>query len=509
MKSNNIGLYAISVALFISISAFGQYQAKTDYLDAYFKKAAAEFNIPSLSVGIVSGDSVIFAKSYGLLKNGENIASNNSSVYAIASLSKAFTTACLGMLVDEGKLYWNDKVKDHLPDFELFDKYVSEQMTILDLCSHRSGLATFDGDLLWYGTDYSREEIKHRIRYLPLKQQFRTEFGYQNIMYITAGELIEAVSGKSWDDFVKERIFQPLKMDRSYTSFSDINLNDNFAFPHLKKKVISPLSYDNSGATAAIHSNVNDMCKWIKFWLNEGKTEDGTTLLSTPAIREIQSQHTILKSTDFDAKNGTHFKGYGLGWFLLDYQGKKVIRHGGGLPGYISQIALIPEENLGMIILTNDMSSLPSALMFKIIDVFTRENMEERDWSAEFLTYSLKADAEMEAKKKARDESRIVGTSPSHQLQEYAGNFSDKMYGPAKIEFRDNKLFLELTPTKKLFTADLNHWHFDTFQFRFNDPFLPDGFITFESDSHGKITGFKIDLPNEDFNFYNLHFQRN
>lgn len=492
---------------FLVIVVFAQNEEQIDYLDSYFQKAATDFNMPSLSVGIVKDGEVVFQKSYGLLKNGEKAKANEHSIYGIASLSKAFTTASLGMLVDEGKLNWSDRVVDHLPYFELYDKDVSNRMTIRDLCSHRAGLATFDGDLLWYATNYSREEIVRRIRYLPLKQEFRSEFGYQNIMYITAGELIEAVSGQSWDEFVQERIFKPLDMDRSYTSFKDINLKDNMTQPHLKGEPIFHLSYDNSGATAAIHSNVEDLCHWIQFWLNNGIYKEDT-LLSTSSIYEIHSQQTVMRTGNYDKQIGVHFKGYGLGWFLLDYNGRKVIRHGGGLPGYISQIALVPEENLGMIILTNDMSSLPSALMYKIIDVFTQESFEGRDWAGEYLGYGKKYDERLEQQNQDRYNKRVSGTKPSHELPAYSGLYEDKMYGPAKVIMEKGILSFEMTPSKELFTADLEHWHFDTFRFKFKDPFLPEGFLTFESDSDGNITGFTIDLPNPDFHFFNLHFER-
>jgi len=490
-----------------SLSVFAQNNDKITYLDAYFAQAVKDYNMPSLSVGIVKGDEIVFMKSYGHLKNGEKEKADEHSIYGIASLSKAFTTACLGMLVDEGKLKWTDRVVDHLPYFELYDKDVSNRMTILDICSHRAGLATFDGDLLWYATDYSREEIVRRIRHLPLKQEFRSEYGYQNIMFITAGEVIKAVSGMSWDQFVQERIFKPLDMDRSYTSFKDIDLKDNMTTPHLKGEPIFHLSYDNSGGAAAIHSNVDDLTNWIKMWLNDGKAGQ-KTLLSEDAINEIHGQQTVLKVGNFDKGNGVHFKGYGLGWFLLDYNGKKVIRHGGGLPGYISQIALVPEEDLGMIILTNDMSSLPSALMYKIVDVFTEDQFDKRDWAGEFLGYGNRYNERLENRKKERHEKRVEGTSLTHDLSSYLGDFEDEMYGPAKIEMKDGKLWFEMTPSKELFSAGLNHWHYETFQFKFKDPFLPEGFLTFESDSDGKITGFTIDLPNDDFHFYNVHFER-
>ena len=499
----------ILIAIIAAFSAVttAQNDDKATYLDEYFAGAVKDYNMPSLSVGIVKDGEVVFMKSYGHLKIGEDKLADEHSIYGIASLSKAFTTACLGMLVDEGKLKWTDKVVDHLPYFELYDKDVSNRMTILDICSHRAGLATFDGDLLWYATDYSREEIVRRIRHLPLKQEFRADYGYQNIMFITAGEVIKAVSGMSWDQFVQERIFKPLDMDRSYTSFDDIDLKDNMTQPHLKGEPIFHLNYDNSGAAAAIHSNVDDLTKWIKLWLNDGVVGK-KTLLSSSTIKEIHSQQTVLNVSDFDKINGVHFKGYGLGWFLLDYNGQKLIRHGGGLPGYISQLSLVPEENLGMIILTNDMTSLPTALMYKIIDVYTQDEYPKRDWATEYLGYGKNYEGILESRRMERHDRKVSGTVISHKLAAYVGDYEDKMYGPAKIELKDGMLWFEMTPSKELFSAYLNHWHYETFQFEFKDPFLPEGFVTFESDSDGNISGFTVDLPNDDFHFFNLHFEK-
>ncbi|MEQ8325396.1 MAG: serine hydrolase [Vicingaceae bacterium] len=494
-------------ALAFCLNVWAQYGKQVEYLDKYISNAVSEYNLPSLSIGIVKDGKVIMQKSYGYLENGKDAKADEHSIYGIASLSKAFTTASIGMLVDQGKMTWDDRVVDHLPYFELHDPYVSSHMTIRDLLSHRAGLATFDGDLLWYATDYSRGEIVRRIKYLPLKQEFRSDYGYQNIMFITAGELIEAVSGMTWDQFVSDRIFKPLGMDRSYTSFEKIDLKDNVTVPHLSGKAIFHLSYDNSGATAAIHSNVDDLCKWLQFWINNGVV-GSDTLLSQAVINEIQMQHTVIRTSAFDARSGIHFKGYGLGWFLMDYDGRKVVHHGGGLPGYISKIALVPEENLGMIVLTNDMNWLPSALAYKVIDVFTTKDMDGRDWAGEFLGYSMASDRALEEAKIKRHQARVENTKPSKALDAYTGTFSDAMYGDARISLSEKKLTLEMLPSKELFTAVLNHWHYNTFQFEFKDPFLPEGFLTFEFDSDGDVTGFTIDLPNPDFHFFNLHFKR-
>ena len=497
--------YSITLLACSSLIAQESELKKIEELDAYIEQARKKFGIPGMAVGIVKDGKVVLQKGYGLKEAGSSEAVDEHTLFAIASITKAFTVTGLGMLEQEGKIVWNDRVQERLPYFQLHDRTVGNKMTIEDLTCHRSGLATFDGDLLWYGTNYSRKEIVERIRELPLKQTFRLDYGYQNIMFITAGQVVEEVSGQSWDLFLKERIFDPLGMKHTVSTTKDFNGSTNLAWPHLKGKKIDLLNYHNSGGTAALNSTVSDMCKWIRFWLNNGKVE-GDTLLSAANIQRAFTPHTILPVGNFDAGNKTHFKSYGMGWFLMDYNGLKVAHHGGGLPGYISKIALVPEENLGMIILTNDMSSLPVALMYEIIDSYTVGN--EKDWAEVFLGYRKKREEREQKREAERKAERVMGTSSSHELKDYTGTYTDKMYGSATVRLKDGKLWLVMDATKELFSGSLEHWNYDTFHVQFNDPFLPEGPVTFYFDPKGDVSGFKIDIPNYDFNFYNLDFQK-
>jgi len=430
-------------------------------------------------------------------------------MYGIASLSKAFTAAAMGMLVDEGKVNWNDKVVDILPDWKLSDDNITTMFTVEDLMCHRSGLKTFDGDLLWYGSNYSRDEIIKRVRHLPLSYDYRAGFGYQNIMYITAGELIEKISGKSWDEFVRTRILNPLGMFKTNTSIKKYKEGQNIAYPHLKGKPQNLINYDNSGATAAMNSNVVDMQKWIMFLLNNGIYE-GDTLLQPKTLNKIWSVHNPLGVSSFDKGNGTHFKGYGMGWFLMDYQGVKVISHGGGLPGYITKVVVVPEMDLGFVIMSNDMSGVCTALMYEIIDMISgKENT--RDWSLAFANHTSKTDSLGQLKIEKQNTERKKDTSPSAVLESFVGTYKDTYYGNATISIlgkgKKARLQLVLEPAKELFTATLEHWEGDSFVFNFNDEFLPRGFAKFEI-KDGIVTGFTIDLPNPDFHFSNLKFKK-
>ncbi|MBD79159.1 MAG: hypothetical protein CL840_09585 [Crocinitomicaceae bacterium] len=501
-------IFALSVALGVFLFTSAQ-ELDMGRVHANVSKARKEHKIPGLAIGIVKNGEIIFQQGYGVTKMGEAQKVNTSSMFGIASLSKAFTAAAMGMLVDDGKIKWSDKVTDILPNWKLHDEAVTSMFTIEDLMCHRSGLKTFDGDLLWYGSNYSRDEIITRIRHLPLSYDFRAGYGYQNIMYITAGQVIEKVSGMSWDDFVTTRILKPLSMFKTNTSITKYKEGQNIAYPHLKGVPQSLLNYDNSGATAAMNSNVVDMQKWIMFLLSNG-IYHGDTLLQPSTLKKIWSVHNPLAVSAFDERNGTHFKGYGMGWFLMDYQGMKVVNHGGGLPGYITKVALIPEKNMGIVIMSNDMSPVCTAIMYEILDMLAGEK-NAKDWSLDFAKYGTRYDSLELQKVEKQNQARNKETTPSVELLSYAGTYTDSYYGNATLSVlgkgKKARLQLVLEPAKELFTATLDHWENDTFVFNFNDEFLPRGFAKFEL-SDGKVVGFTIDLSNPDFHFSNLNFKR-
>jgi hypothetical protein len=292
-------------------------------------------------------------------------------------------------------------------------------------------------------------------------------------------------------------------MKKSNTSITQYNEKSEVATPYVLGTVDVIRNYDNWSSSASINSNIADMAKWIQMWTKNGVV-GADTFLRASSINKLWEQHTVLPVSNFDKDKTTQFKSYGLGWFLFDYKGKKIVEHGGGLPGYISKICIVPSENLGFIILTNGESYAPYALMYSILDSYL--GGEKKDWVETYLGYAKMSKERAEKAKEERMLNRVLKTKPSHSLNAYAGMFEDKMYGPAEVKVQNGQLVLELTPSKKIFTGDLKHWHYDTFEVKFLDPFLPEGYVTFEFDSNGNVSGFKIDLPNNDFNFYNLHF---
>lgn len=503
LKINLLLLFFVTGLLFTSVSA----QSEKDYNDLkeYLQKANQKFEMPGMAVGIVKDGKIVFNEAFGLrnTETGETV--DSETIFGIASCTKAFTAACMAILVDEGKLNWTDKVIDHYPEFKLYDPYITREMEVQDLLCHRSGFETFDGDLLWYGSDYSREEVVARIQFRENAYSFRSRFGYQNVMFIAAGQLIEKVSGKTWDEFMKEKIFIPLGMSATTTTNAAFNAGMDIAYPHHEGKPMGFINYDNSGPAASINTSSDDLLKWVELLLNKG-TINGNVVFSEKQYYKLTSLLTPLNPGPSETIGETHFFGYGLGWFILDYGGRKVMQHGGGLPGFHSKVVLIPEENMGFIILANQLSGLVEATYKRILDIYTKD--EQKDWAQLYYENSQKQESNSLKKKEEKEKARVKGTTPSLLLEKYIGMYEDKMYGKAEINLKDNRLHIELLPTKTLFTAEMEHWQYNTFRFQFNDPFLPEGYANFVIDGGGNPEYFTIDLENPDFHFYKLKFEK-
>lgn len=487
-----------------SISA----QEKQDYkeLNNYIEKYVDEFEMPGFAVGIIKNGEIVFMETYGLenVDTGKKVDEN--TIFGIASCSKAFTSASIAILVDRGELNWKDKVVDRLPGFNLYDPYLTADLTIEDLLAHRSGYDTFDGDLIWYGTNRSTKEVVERFKYRENPYGLRETFGYSNLMFITAGLVIESVSGKTWPQFVEDNIFKNLNMETSTTTNNGFENKKDVAWPHLDGKVMEFINYDNIGAAGAINSSISEMMNWAKLILYKGKTND-TIIFSERNYYKMVSQHTVLNAGKAEKFGGTHFAGYGLGWFLKDYQGKKIIYHGGGLPGFHSKVVVVPEDSLAYVILANQLSALVPAVDRKVLDFFLNSS-DTTNWAALYLNAEKKQKERFDQTWIDLEKNRIKNTSQSLADSAYVGLFEDKMYGKAKIEIADGNLKITLLPTAKLFNSVMEHWHYDTFKITFNDPFLPPGFITFNFNEKGEVISFKMDMDAPDFHFNKLEFER-
>ncbi len=502
-------LSVIVIVLAFQLSALSQtLDEKLQEINTYAAAVGADWpNGAGMAIGVVKDDKLVFAKGYGVREVGKPEKVDPDTLFAIASNSKAFTAACLAILVDEKKLAWDDKVIKYLPDFQMYDPWVTSEITIRDLVSHRVGLDTFSGDLLWYENTNSEDEILSRLHYLKPVSSFRTRFGYQNLMFIAAGRVLEKVSGMKWAEFVKARILTPLGMNRTATSIRE--LPDNAAFPHNesggKLRVLPRGNVDGAAAAAGLNSSVNDLSKWLRLQLGRGKF-DGKQIFSEARSWEMWQPNIMLPISEAAAKNNPtrHFNAYGMGWFLYDYYGRKIINHSGGLDGMLSYTVLIPEENVGFVVLTNSESPQFGIMMNKIRDVFV--NAPKRDWNAEAKGQAARGKAAAEANDQKIDEARTLNTQPTLSIEKYAGTYADKLYGGVTISAEDGKLVMRFGPSPH-FVADLEHWHYDTFRIRWrpSTPYnFPRGFVTFTIDKNGKTDELKIDQPNNDFWFYEL-----
>ncbi|MFH2142112.1 MAG: serine hydrolase [Bacteroidota bacterium] len=489
--------------------AFNQgIEIKLKTLDALFQNSMKAWEIPGMAIAIVKDDSVIFAKGYGVRNIEKGGVVDENTVFGIASNTKAFTTASLAILNDQGKINWDDKVVKYLPYFEMYDSYVTNDVKIRDLLCHRSGYKTFSGDLLWHSTIYSREDIIKRIKYLEPEYGFRSHYGYSNLMFLTAGEIIPVVSGLSFDDFLKTNFFEPLGMKNTCTSIKGFDKIENLAQPHVKHKgtmiPIKYISWDNIAPAGGVNSTVLDMTKWIKMQLAHGKYK-GKTYFSAEAQKEMWTPFITekLSQTDEFLFPSKHFDLYGLGWDLFDYHGRKIVDHSGGLDGMISQVVLVPEENLGFVILTNSMNYLPYTLMYHILDVFFEK--EGKDYSGIFLRIINQNELFDEQKRLQEEKDRNKSIKPSLSLDNYAGDYHSELYGDAKVSFDNNKLILQFVPAPE-FISTLEHWEYNRFSVEFKEfPSLPPGKVDFIIDGD-KVTEMKIDIPNPDFDFTELKF---
>ncbi|HKP84914.1 MAG TPA: serine hydrolase [Blastocatellia bacterium] len=484
--------YCMLLCLASVPAARGQ-EAPLAGFDDYVNHALKDWEVPGLAIAIIKNDAIVLSKGYGVRKLGEQTPVNERTLFAIGSCSKAFTAASLAMLSDEGKLKWDDPATKHLAGFQLYDPYVTREMTVRDLLSHRLGLER--GDFMWYGSNYNRDEIIRRVRFLKPTWSMRSRFGYQNIMYLAAGQIIPSITGKSWDDFARERIFTPLGMTDTNTSTNALKTADNVATPHDKfDEKVQPIAWrniDNIGPAGSINSNVTDMAQWVRLQLGGGKYKN-EQLISSGAVKEMHMSQTVIRVEGVAEKLNpeTHFMNYGLGWFLQDYRGRKIIQHGGNIDGMSALVAMMPEEKLGLVILTNmDGTALPTAIMYRVFDAFLQS--PQRDWSGDLLKVVRAQEALNKEAEKKMEESRVKGTSPSLEIAKYAGNYTNEMYGDAKVMEEQGKLVFHYGPL----TADLNHWHYDTFQAVMRQHQLGKALVNFTLNAQGKVDEIRVVIP--------------
>ncbi len=484
--------------LVLLVSCFvGQAQLAIE-VEKKAQSAFETFEQTGAVVGLLEDGKTTFMKAYGVANSQNKTALNENTVFQVASLSKAFTAASIGILVDRKALSWDDLVIDHYPEFKLYDAYVTRNFKIKDLLSHHNGYNTFDGDLLWYESNYSTEEIMDRFARLAPKHGFREKYGYSNIMFIAAAKVIEIKSGKTWEEFVQTEIMDVLDMTRSTTDFDRFMADNNKAYPHIEKKPDAHRNYNNGKGAVGVKTTAPDLLKWANMWLNNGVA--GTdTLLKAATVNYIQNAHTAMQVSQRNKDQGTFHSSAGLGWFLKDQGNISTVSHSGGLPGLILNLCLVPEKKSALVVLTNDETLFPFALTNEYIEALKGE--DKTDWIALYKPYSDNGLVKnrIELPKKAK--SWLTNL-------EVAGIYTDAYYGEARVFTEGSKLIFRMGKGKQ-FVSNLLPMGKTNYRIRFKDHFLPDGIVTFSLDSKGNVDGFTIDLPNPDFHFYNLDFKKN
>ncbi len=512
---NNVRRRSLVVLLlllaFVS-TLFAQKSADTPPadLDAYVARSMQSFEVPGMAVAIIKDGKVVLSKGYGVRKLGDTTPVDELTMFAIGSNTKAFTTAALATLVDAGKLTWDDRVYERLPGFVMYDPYVSHEMTIRDLLTHRSGMGLGEGDLLfWPKTTYTRDEIIHKLRYMKPHSSFRSQYAYDNLLYMTAGQIIPAVTGTSWDDYVREHIFQPLGMKHSVVTNKDFKPGDDYASPHSrvdgKLQTVPQEDLDNVGPAGAINSCAADMARWVQLQLNHGKFADHDgRLFSEQQSREMWSPQTILPVNDPPpgfAGLKTNFADYALGWGLREYHGRKLVGHTGGVAGFVSRVMLVPEENLGVVILTNAEEDFAfDAILYHVLDHYLQ--VSPTDWITSFRNLEDQHKREAEGSMKKAESSRAAESKPSLPLQKYGGTYNDAWYGPITIRMENNALVISFDRTPGMI-GDLQHWQYDTFKAHWRNRSIEDAFVTFSLNPDGSIDSAKMAAvsPLADFSF--------
>jgi CubicO group peptidase (beta-lactamase class C family) len=520
MRKKSLCLFTFCLALLVVTPNLAQTSTPPD-LDAYVARVLKEFEVPGLAVAIIKDGKVVVAKGYGVRRLGESAPVDEQTLFGIASNTKAFTAAALAILVDEGKIAWDDPVTRHLPGFQMYDPYVTREMTIRDLLTHRSGLGLGAGDLMFFPpTTFTRDEIVFRLRYIKPASSFRSKYAYDNVLYLVAGQVVAAVSGKSWDDFIKQRIFAPLGMTASNTSVKDLRPGGNFVSPHQKiegrLQTVPYMNIDNTAPAGAINSNVADMAKWVIVQLDEGIINGGEDE-NRRLFSQRQSREMWLAQTPIPTGNPrpplsalrANFSAYGLGWGLTDYRGYKVVSHSGGLLGMVSRVRMVPSLKLGIVVLTNqEAGGAMEAITFHIIDHYL--NAPATDWISAFRTVAEQQLAQAKEVEKKQSSARNAESKPSLQPAKYAGRYSDPWYGEITIALEEGKLVLRFSRTPGL-VGDLEHWQYNTFVARWRDRSLnADAFVTFALKPDGSIDQMKMvpvsPLTDFSFDFQDLLF---
>jgi CubicO group peptidase (beta-lactamase class C family) len=500
----------LSSCLVLVLTLAGAAAAQPPDLDRWVARAMQTFDVPGIGLAIVKDDQVVVAKGFGVRKLGDPAPVDARTLFGIASNTKVFTATALGLLVEERKIEWDAPVVRYLPGFAMWDPFVTRELTVRDLLVHRSGLGLGAGDLLWWpASTYDRKEIARRLRFIPPATSFRSAYAYDNVLYLVAGELVEAVSGQSWETFVSSRILAKVGMTVSNVRLSASSAAGNVATTHApidgKVRPIKPFDSDNTNPAGGILSSAEDMAKWLRVQLSEGRLADGSRLFSAATARQLASIVTPIPIGDPPpelAPLKMSFHGYALGLDVRDYRGHKALMHTGGLPGFLSRVAMVPALNVGVAVLTNQESGAAfDSIAFRILDHYL--GAPAFDWIDGYRRAGERNQAATAASDKDAATARDAQSEPSLAPAKYAGTYRDAWYGDITIAEENGRLVMRFSHSP-LLIGDLEHWQHDTFVARWRDRELrADAFVTFALNPDGSIDQAKMRAvsPATDFSF--------
>lgn len=505
--------YFILITILLSTLGISQ-EIPEEKVDNLVNQTLKTFNVPGIAVGIIHDGKIVLAKGYGVsnIETGEKV--NADTNFGIASNSKAFTTTAIAMLVDEGKMKWDDKVIQYIPEFKMYNDYVTNEFTIRDLVTHRSGLGLGAGDLMVWpdGHDFTPEDIIRNIHYLQPVSGFRTKYDYDNLLYIIAGVVIERVSEKSWSEFIQEKILNPLEMKRTAPSWNLLKDKTNAIAPHVpvdgKLKVIDRYTNHIFDAAAGIYSNVNDLSKWVQFQLDEGKL-NGNQLVSGEQMKALKTPQTLMNVVTKPPYNSL-FKAYGLGFQLQDIAGKLEVSHTGGLEGIVTQIVMIPQEKLGIIVLTNQQEGAAFIAVSNTIKDFYL-GLPEKDWVKEYD--ELISQRTGEADKITDEVWETVDKNQKLKLptnKNLVGTYKDNWFGEVTISEKSGKLRFTSKRSSQL-QGDIFYYKDNTYAVKWDNAYLHADAFVFLKVENGKITGFTMEpispLTDFSYDFQDLDFR--
>lgn len=491
-------VFSLLIALFV-VSQGPRAQAQDAFagFDAFVERAMSQWQVPGLAIGLIKDGKVLLAKGYGYRDVEKRLPVTSQTLMAIGSNSKSFTVTLLGMLSDEGRLDWDKPVRTYLPDFELHDDVATRLMTPTDLVTHRSGLPRHDQ--LWFPGMFSRAELYSRLKHLEPSATFRQRYQYNNLMFMTAGVLIERLTGETWEAAIKQRIFTPLGMTRSNTSVRDMPSSGDHSFGYvLRAERVAGVPYRNIdaiGPAGAINSNVDEMLRYVQMHIDEG-TANGKAIISKRFAARMQSVHSATPAAydpDVPTYTETGPGGYGLGVAVRSYRGRKVVEHSGGIDGFISAMSWMPHDRLGVVVLTNlsGTNPVPGIVVQNAYDRWL--GLDQVDHLARAKESQARSERQGTDREQKREAERVTGTSPSRALAQFAGTYEHPAYGTVTIVENAGQLAMRRGGG----ATRLEHFHYDVFRPVTNAdtrPWTPRQRITFGSGSSGRVETVSIPL---------------